>query len=137
MTIRGRTTAAAGALITVAALAVGSPAVSVTATPPPPAPTGVTHEQNPRVPEGAVWTEAYFPSSDHSGVELHADVLRPAGLPARARTPVILAVRPHFGHAGQTGPGGGPRPARSSRFADFTPGTGLSARGYTYVMVDL
>src|ERR1700712_3412506 len=132
MTIRGRTTAAAGALITVAALAVGSPAVSVTATPPPPAPTGVTHEQNSRVPEGAVWTEAYFPSSDHSGVELHADVLRPAGLPARAKTPATLAVGPSSGHPGQTGPEGWTQTGPSSRFADFTTGTGLFARGYTY-----
>ena len=55
---------------------------------------GVTHEDNPRVPEGASWTEHYFPSSDGSDVELHADVLRPAHLPADAQTPVILSVGP-------------------------------------------
>ncbi|BCJ46003.1 hypothetical protein GCM10010168_49510 [Actinoplanes ianthinogenes] len=132
MTLRKRTTAAAGALITIAALVVGSPAAAATA-----APTGVTHEENPRVPEGAVWTEAYFPSADHSGVELHADVLRPANLPDKARTPVILAVGPYFAHAGQTGPEGWTQTGPSSRFADFTSGTGLFARGYTYVMVDL
>ncbi|GIF22714.1 putative CocE/NonD family hydrolase [Actinoplanes tereljensis] len=131
MAIRRRTAAAAAALITLATLAIGGPAEA--AGPPP----GVTHEQNPRVPEGAVWTEAYFPSADHSGVELHADVLRPAGLPAHARTPVILAVGPYFGHAGQTGPEGWAQTGPSSRFADFTSGTGLFARGYTYVMVDL
>ncbi|BBH68821.1 hypothetical protein ACTI_55060 [Actinoplanes sp. OR16] len=127
MSLRGR--AAAAALITVAALASGSPA---TASPP-----GVTHEQNPRVPEGAVWTEAYFPSADDSGVELHADVLRPANLPSHVRTPVILAVSSYFSHAGQTGPEGWEQAGPSSRFADFTSGTGLFARGYTYVMVDL
>jgi uncharacterized protein len=142
MNIRRRTTtAAAGALITIAALAVSNTAAS--AAPPAqapvqaPAPAGVTHEENPRVPEGAVWTEAYFPSADRSGAELHADVLRPAGLPAHARTPVILAVGPYFSHAGQTGPQGFDRTGPSSRFADFTSGTDLFARGYTYVMVDL
>lgn len=134
MTIRRRTAAAAGALITVAALAVGGPAAAAA---PASAPGGVTHEENPRVPAGAVWTEAYFPSADHSGVELHADVLRPANLPAHARTPVILAVGPYFGHAGQTGPEGWTQTGPSNRFEDFTTGTDLFARGYTYVMVDL
>jgi putative CocE/NonD family hydrolase len=132
MSLRRRAAAAAGALITVAALMVGGPATAATVLPP-----GVTHEENPRVPEGSVWTEAYFPSADNSGVELHADVLRPAHLPPRARTPVILAVSSYFSHAGQTGPEGWTRTGPSSRFADFTSGTGLFARGYTYVMVDL
>ncbi|MEV6851673.1 CocE/NonD family hydrolase [Actinoplanes sp. NPDC051411] len=136
MTIRGRTTIAAGALIAAATLAMGGTAAAA-APAPAPAQAGVTHEENPRVPEGAVWTEAYFPSADHSGVELHADVLRPANLPAHARTPVILAVGPYFGHAGQTGPEGWTRTGPSNRFEDFTTGTGLFARGYTYVMVDL
>jgi putative CocE/NonD family hydrolase len=136
MTIRRRTAAAAGALLTVAAIAVGGPATAASASPAP-VTTGVTHEQNPRVPEGAVWTEAYFPSADHSGVELHADVLRPANLSSRAKTPVILAVGPYFGHAGQTGPEGWTQTGPSNRFEDFTSGTGLFARGYTYVMVDL
>ncbi|MGN0118360.1 MAG: hypothetical protein ACI39M_12865, partial [Streptomyces albidoflavus] len=30
----------------------------------------VTHEENERVPEGARWTQHYFPSSDGSGTEL-------------------------------------------------------------------
>jgi predicted acyl esterase len=42
------------------------------------------------VPDGAEWTEASFPSSD--GVKLHADILRPKGLPAGAKTPVILSI---------------------------------------------
>jgi uncharacterized protein len=135
MAIRTRTTAAAGALITVAALALSGTAA--TAAVPTPVQAGVTHEENPRVPEGAVWTEAYFPSADHSGAELHADVLRPANLPSRAKTPVILAVGPYFGHAGQTGPEGWTQTGPSNRFEDFTSGTDLFARGYTYVMVDL
>ncbi|GAA3920962.1 CocE/NonD family hydrolase [Actinoplanes auranticolor] len=133
MNIRRRASvAAAGALITMATLAVTGPATAA-----PPVPGGLTHEENPRVPEGAVWTEAYFPSADRSGVELHADVLRPAHLPPHARTPVILAVGPYFGHSGQTGPEGWTRTGPSSRFLDFTSGTDLFARGYTYVMVDL
>jgi putative CocE/NonD family hydrolase len=134
MTVRRRTTVAVGALFTVAILATGGTA---NAAPPSPAPAGVTHDENPRVPVGAAWTEAYFPSADHSGVELHADVLRPASLPARAKTPVILAVGPYFGHAGQTGPEGWTQTGPSNRFEDFTTGTDLFARGYTYVMVDL
>ena len=84
-----------------------------------------------------MWTEAYFPSADHSGVQLHADVLRPANLSAQTKTPVILAVGPYFNHAGQIGPEGFTQTGPSSRFADFTSGTALFARGYSYVMVDL
>jgi uncharacterized protein len=86
---------------------------------------------------GAAWTEAYFPSSDGSGVMLHADVLRPAALPAGAKTPVILSVGPYFAHAGQTGPEGWDRVGPSARFQDFVDGAHLMARGYTFVMVDL
>jgi putative CocE/NonD family hydrolase len=134
--VRHRTTAAvAGALLAVATLAATGTANAASA--PASAPEGVTHEENPRVPEGAVWTEAYFPSADHSGVQLHADVLRPANLSARTKTPVILAVGPYFSHAGQVGPEGFTQTGPSSRFADFTSGTDLFARGYSYVMVDL
>jgi predicted acyl esterase len=133
MSILGRTTVTAATLITAVTLAVSGAATAAPAS----VSDGITHEQNPRVPEGAVWTEAYFPSADGSGVELHADVLRPAHLPAHARTPVILAVGSYFSHAGQTGPEGWTRTGPSDRFADFTSGTGLFQRGYTYVMVDL
>jgi putative CocE/NonD family hydrolase len=135
--VRKRTTATAGAaLLAVAALAFTGTANAATAAELS-GPVGVTHEENPRVPEGAVWTEVYFPSADHSGVQLHADVLRPAHVSARTRTPVILAVGPYFSHAGQTGSEGFTRTGPSSRFADFTSGTDLFARGYSYVMVDL
>ncbi|MFD8692913.1 CocE/NonD family hydrolase [Streptomyces sp. NPDC059651] len=97
----------------------------------------VTHEENDRVPEGAVWTQHYFPSSDHSGTELHADVLLPEGLPKGARVPVILSVGPYFGHSGQTGPEGWSHSGPSSRFQDFIEGTDLFAHGYAFVMVDL
>ncbi|MFC7385077.1 CocE/NonD family hydrolase [Sphaerisporangium rhizosphaerae] len=137
MNIRGKAPAAvaAGALVTIATLTAGGSPAAAQAAPAPGDP--VTHEQNPRVPEGAAWTEAYFPSSDGSGVELHADVLRPAGLPADAKTPVILSVGPYFAHAGQTGPEGWDRVGPSARFQDFVNGAGLMARGYTFVMVDL
>lgn len=102
------------------------------------APSGpLTHEENDRVPEGAVWTQQYFPSSDHSGTELHADVLLPEGLPKGARVPVILSVGPYFGHAGQTDPEGWGHTGPSSRFQDFIDGTDLFAHGYAFVMVDL
>lgn len=95
-------------------------------------------------PPGSEWHQDYIHESD--GTDLHVDVLRPAGLPATARTPVILSIGPYFNHSGQTGPAGpvestpfdpvtatGP----SSRFYDFVNGAHLMQRGYTYVMVDL
>ncbi|MDR7383552.1 CocE/NonD family hydrolase [Promicromonospora iranensis] len=95
----------------------------------------VTHDENERVPEGAAWTEAYFPSA--GGVELHADILRPAHLAPDARTPVILSVGPYFAHAGQTGPEGWDVVGPSVRFQDFVDGAELMANEYTFVMVDL
>src|SRR3954454_4674070 len=96
------------------------------------------------VPDGADWSQATIPSSD--GVKLHADVLRPKGLPAGAKTPVILSIGPYFNHSGQGGPpvpvgdapSGPTGPAGpSDRFLDFIAGAKLMERGYTYVMVDL
>jgi predicted acyl esterase len=98
------------------------------------------------VDAGATWAQSFITESD--GTTLHADVLRPARLPANAKTPVILSIGPYFNHSGQTGPAGpvegtsydpvganGPQP--SDRFADFVQGAQLMKRGYTYVMVDL
>lgn len=81
-------------------------------------------------------TEAYFLSSD--GItKLHADVLRPKGLGANERTPVILTVTPYANHNGSTTDvdpfGAGPNP----RFFDFLDLSGALTQGYTYVMVDL
>src|SRR3954469_15388751 len=95
-------------------------------------------------PPGSKWSQAYITESD--GTKLHADVLRPANLPADAKTPVIVSIGPYFNHSGQTGPAG---PAEdtpytpvgdagpSARFFDFVNGAHLMQRGYTYVMVDL
>ncbi|MBM7494050.1 putative CocE/NonD family hydrolase [Micromonospora luteifusca] len=130
--------AAAGALAIITSLTTGGlPAVAHAAPASASADAPITHEENPRVPEGAAWTQTYFPSSDGSGVELHADVLRPAHLPADAKTPVILSVGPYFSHAGETSPAGWDRVGPSARFQDFIDGAGLMERGYTVVMVDL
>src|SRR6266545_1983658 len=110
--------AVAGALATVTTLVAGGlPAAAQAAPAAAASDVPITHEENPRVPEGAAWTEAYFPSSDD--VVLHADVLRPAALPADAKTPVIVSVGPYFAHAGQTGPEGWDRAGPSARFQDF------------------
>ena len=97
------------------------------------------------VPPGATWSEATIPSTD--GVRLHADILRPSHLAPDAKTPVILAIGPYFGHAGQTGVLGpvqgtsydplGPSTGPSDRFHDLVVGAKLMERGYTFVMVDL
>jgi predicted acyl esterase len=97
------------------------------------------------VPAGAVWSEASIPSTD--GVELHADILRPKRLAPGVKTPVILAIGPYFGHAGQTGALGpvqgtsydpvGPSTGPSDRFLDLVEGARLMHRGYTFLMVDL
>ncbi|MGH3368189.1 MAG: hypothetical protein ACRDOY_13430 [Nocardioidaceae bacterium] len=85
---------------TLSTAATPAPASTATATA---ADDPVTHDENPRVPEGAAWTETYFPSADASDVELHADVLRPADLPADAKTPVILSVGPYFAQKARSG----------------------------------
>jgi predicted acyl esterase len=97
------------------------------------------------VPAGAAWSQEFITEPD--GTALHADVLRPAALPADARTPVIVSIGPYFNHAGQTGPAGpvegtsydpvGPSGGPSDRFTDFVDGAGLMQKGYTFVMVDL
>src|SRR6266545_1790776 len=71
------------------------------------------------VPPGATWSQATIPSS--GGVQLHADILRPADLPADAKTPVVLSIGPYFGHAGQTGPAG---PVEGTSFDPVGPSTG-------------
>lgn len=94
-TLAGSAAAEPGATSGSATAAQARPEVMATTTGP------VTHEENDRVPKGSLWTQHYFPSSDGSGVELHADMLRPADLPADAKTPVILSVGPYFSHAGR------------------------------------
>ena len=85
--------------------------------------------------EDATWTETYLEMPD--GTVLHADVLRPAGLPETRRTPVVLTVSPYTSHSGGASapdPSGVPP---SERFYDFLDLTGALDEGYTYVMVDL
>ena len=85
----------------------------------------------------ADWSEAYITAGD--GVtQLHADILRPKGLAADVRTPVVVTVSPYTNHAGQTALDYDPSASGpSSRFFDFLDVTGLLTKGYTYVIVDL
>ncbi|APU16866.1 CocE/NonD family hydrolase [Actinoalloteichus fjordicus] len=121
--------AATGAM---AGSAVAEPATGAVAT----ADKSVTHEENDRVPEGAAWTQHYFPSSDGSEVELHADVLLPADLAEGEQVPVILSAGAYFGHSGQTDVEDWTHTGPSDRFNDFIEGTDLFDRGYAFVMVD-
>src|SRR5690349_9581870 len=105
----------AAALLTAAALTV-SVAGAATAS-----------SDNDRVPQGATWTQHYFPSS--GGAELHADVLLPEGLPEGQRVPVILSVGPYFGHSGQKSKEDWKTAGPSDRFSDFIEGTKLFERG--------
>jgi uncharacterized protein len=119
-------------LVTVAVLTgtLASPAAAAEGDP-------ITHDQNDRVPEGAAWTQHYFPSSDGSGTELHADVLLPEDLPEGEKVPVILSVGPYFGHAGDVAPREWTHTGPSDRFDEFIAGTDLFDRGYAFVRVDL
>lgn len=97
----------------------------------------VTHDENSRVPEGAAWTQHYFPSSDGSDVELHADVLLPEGLAEGETVPVVLSVGAYFGHSGEVVRGDYEHTGPSGRFADLIEGADLFDQGYALVMVDL
>ncbi|GAA3583711.1 CocE/NonD family hydrolase [Amycolatopsis ultiminotia] len=97
----------------------------------------VTHAENEHVPEGGAWTQQYFPSSDGSKTELHADVLLPEGLPEGQKVPVILSAGPYFGHSGQEDVEDRKHTGPSDRFTDFIDGAHLFDRGYAFVMVDV
>lgn len=86
--------------------------------------------------DDAVHTEAYFPAGDGLNT-LHADLLRPAGIPEDQRTPVILTVSPYTNHSGEPLELGLDNEGPSDRFYDFLDLTSVLDRGYTYVMVDL
>ena len=87
-------------------------------------------------PKGSVWTQHFIPSGD--GITtLHADVLRPANIPEKKKTPVILTVSPYLNHAGETTGYSPNASGPSSRFYDFLDETDILSKGYTYVMVDL
>ncbi|MQY25653.1 CocE/NonD family hydrolase [Nocardia aurantia] len=86
-------------------------------------------EADPLVPHR--WHEEFLTTPD--GIRLHADVLRPSGLPDDARTPVVLTVSPyraHLAYLTEPRPGGGPSTT------DLPANLFLSA-GYTYVIADL
>src|SRR4051794_11424338 len=88
------------------------------------------------VPKDATWTEEYINAPN--GDVLHADVLRPKGLPADAKTPVIITVSPYTGHSNQQGTDYDPNASGpSARWQDFEDGADPFAHGYTYVIVDL
>lgn len=96
------------------------------------------------VPPGATWTQGTLPST--GGVRLHYDLLRPTGVPADAKLPVILSIGPYFGHAGQEGAYGAAAgegydplsaPGPSDRFLDLITQGRLMERGYAFLMVDL
>ncbi|MFC9966718.1 CocE/NonD family hydrolase [Nocardia ignorata] len=77
------------------------------------------------------WTQEYLTAAD--GTRLHADVLRPAGLAADARTPVLLTASPYRAHLAYLSvprPGGGPS-------TENLPVEWALRAGYTYVIVDL
>ncbi len=96
----------------------------------------VTHAENDRVPPGAAWTQHYFPSSDGSEVELHADVLLPEGMTEGQKVPVILVVGPYLGHSGGQALENHAHTGPSNRFNDLIEGADLFGRGYAFVMVD-
>src|SRR4051795_13322731 len=82
-------------------------------------------------------TNAYIPTSDPT-ITLHADVMRPAALPAGARTPVILAIGPYFNHATQTTTDYDPtRNTVQNRFDDLINDGRIFEKGYTLIYVDL
>ena len=87
-------------------------------------------------PKNARWTQHYFPSTDGL-TTLHADVLRPRGLSAKDKTPVILTVSPYTNHSGQTTDFNPNAEGPSERFYDFLELSNIIDRGYTYVIVDL
>ncbi|MFN2526799.1 MAG: CocE/NonD family hydrolase [Actinomycetota bacterium] len=86
------------------------------------------------VPKGAVWTEVFFPSED--GTMLHADVLRPAHLSEKAKTPVILSIGPYFGSGGDLLSYDPDAEGPIDRFSDLWVEGDIFKRGYTWVQVD-
>jgi predicted acyl esterase len=94
---------------------------------------------NAYIPKDASFTNAYFPSAD--GTQLHADVLRPKGIAATAKTPVILSIGPYFNHTGQTGASDGAYDPSATepneRFKDMMEEGHVFQKGYSVVNVDL
>src|SRR5687767_13664527 len=72
-------------------------------------------------PPGATWSESWIPTPD--GEKLHVDLLRPAGLEADDKTPVILIVSPYLGASA-----GNEAPGPSNRFYDLFNGADVFAK---------
>ncbi|WP_225728714.1 MULTISPECIES: CocE/NonD family hydrolase [unclassified Nocardia] len=77
------------------------------------------------------WKQAFFDAPD--GTRLHADILRPAGIPDDAKTPVIMTVSPYRAHLMYLSV---PRPEGGPSVDNLNVEMFLNA-GYTYVIVDL
>ncbi|MHC5797087.1 CocE/NonD family hydrolase [Lacisediminihabitans sp. FW035] len=116
--------------------ALASPTTAVPAASIVRAAAGITNSTNPRVPEGAAWSQEYFPSADNTKTELHADVLLPEELPEGAKVTPIVSVGPYFSHIGQISPELHEQAGPSKRFTDLiTEGKALE-RGYAVILVD-
>ena len=87
------------------------------------------------VPDGATWKEAYIETPGQP--TLHLDVLRPKGIPADRKTPVILTIGPYNGHSGQTTPGETPEGGPQEIYTELWREGKAFQRGYTIVQADL
>jgi predicted acyl esterase len=89
-------------------------------------------------PNAYTVTEHYIETSDPL-IKLHADVMRPANIPADQKTPVILSIGPYFNHSHQAATDIDPfRPnLPNSRFDDLINEGKIFEKGYTLVYVDL
>ena len=94
-----------------------------------------------KVPEGAVYSEEYIPSSspvpNDDDPTLHADVLRPKN--ATGKVPVILTVSPYTNHSQSGGATYDPEAeGPNDRFFDYMDRDAkVFDKGYAYVIVDL
>ena len=79
------------------------------------------------VPADATWEQHYIDTPD--GEQLHVDLLKPKGLAAGQKTPVIAVISPYLGHAADGIP--------SDRFKDFFDGAKPFQKGYSVALIDL
>ncbi|MGV9679463.1 CocE/NonD family hydrolase [Nocardia sp. NPDC003482] len=77
------------------------------------------------------WRQEFLDAAD--GTRLHADVLRPSGIPDDVRTPVVMTVSPYRAHLAYLT---NPRPQGGPSTENLLTEMFLQA-GYTYVIVDL
>src|SRR5918999_382996 len=110
-----------GRILTLAALALATLAIN-------PVPSSIAAP----VPEGATWTQEWFPSRD--GTMLRADVLLPENRADTDRHPVILSIGPYFGRNPLNDGVGAEGPV--DRFGHMVEGGKIFENGYAYVQVD-